>query len=68
MFENRIRDRRNELGLSQTKLACRIGMAQGTLSNIELGKLQAWPKVRKNLAKVLRLSIAELFPDGYLNK
>jgi len=63
MFENRIRDRRKELGLSQTKLACLIGMAESTLSNLELGKWKPWPKARKDLARTLGISIEELFPD-----
>ena len=63
MFENRIRDRRKELGLSQTKLACLIGMAESTLSNLELGKWKPWPKARKDLARTLGVSIEELFPD-----
>ena len=63
MFNNRIRERRNELGLSQTKLACQIGMAESTLSNLELGKWKPWPKARKDLAKALGVSETELFPD-----
>ena len=65
MFENRIRDRRKELGLSQTKLACLIGMAESTLSNLELGKWKPWPKARKDLARTLGISIEELFPDDF---
>jgi len=63
MFENHIRERRKELGLSQTKLACLIGMAESTLSNLELGKWKPWPKARKDLARTLGVSIEELFPD-----
>jgi len=63
MFENRIRERRKELGLSQTKLACLIGIAESTLSNLELGKWKPWPKARKDLARTLGVSIEELFPD-----
>jgi transcriptional regulator with XRE-family HTH domain len=65
MFENRIRERRQELGLSQTKLACLIGMAESTLSNLELGKWKPWPKVRKDLARTLGISIEELFPNDF---
>lgn len=61
MFRNGVRERRLELGLSQTKLACLIGMAGSTLSSIELGKLQPWPKARKDLARTLGISEAELF-------
>jgi len=63
MFKNRIRERRTELGLSQTKLACLIGMAESTLSNLELGKWKPWPKARKDLARTLGVSEKELFLD-----
>lgn len=60
---NRIRERREQLGLSQTQLACKIGIAQGALSNMELGKWQAWPRVRRALVKALKCSEADLFPS-----
>jgi len=63
VFENCIRERRKELGLSQTKLACFVGMAGSTLSNLELGKWKAWPKARRDLANALGMSERELFPD-----
>jgi len=63
MFKNRIRERRQELGLSQTKLACLIGMAESTLSNLELGKWKPWPKARRDLAKALGTSEEEIFPN-----
>jgi len=65
MFNNHIRERRKKLGLSQTKLACLIGMAESTLSNLELGKWKPWPKARKDLARTLGVSIEELFPDDF---
>lgn len=68
MFNNRIRERRNELGLSQTKLACLIGMAESSLSNIELGKWKPWPKAKKDLARTLGVSIEELFARGDFEK
>ena len=64
MFNNRIRERRKELGLSQTKLGCLIGMAESSLSNIELGKWKPWPKAKKDLARTLGVSVEELFPGG----
>lgn len=62
MFQNKVRERRQALGLSQTRLACLIGMAGATLSNLELGKQQPWPKAKHDLAKALKCSEAELFP------
>jgi len=65
VFKNRIRQKRQELGLSQTQLACQIGMAGSTLSNIELGKWKPWPKAKRDLAKVLGASEEELFPEDF---
>jgi transcriptional regulator with XRE-family HTH domain len=62
MFQNLIRERRQQLGLSQTKLACMVGVAGSTLSDLELGKRQAWPKIRKTLSRILRSAEVELFP------
>jgi transcriptional regulator with XRE-family HTH domain len=65
MFKNRIREKRQELGLSQTKLACLIGMAEPTLSDLELGKRMPWPKARRDLAKALGVREEDLFPDDF---
>lgn len=61
MFSNRIRERREKLGLSQTRLARLVGVAEPALSNVELGKWQPWPKVRHDLAKVLGVTEDYLF-------
>lgn len=61
MFKNRIREKRQQLGLSQTKLACQIGMAESTLSNLELGKWKPWPKARADIARALAVPEEELF-------
>jgi transcriptional regulator with XRE-family HTH domain len=63
MFKNAVRKRRQELGLSLTKLAQLVGTAESTLSNIELGKWQPWPKIRRDLARTLGVKERELFPD-----
>ena len=63
MFQNRIKERRSQLGLSQTRLACLIGMAEPTLSSLELGKVKPWPKARRDLAKALGINERELFPS-----
>ena len=63
MFENGIRQRRQELNLSQTKLARMVEIPASTLSDIELGKRQPWPKVRADLSKALGVTQAQLFPS-----
>jgi transcriptional regulator with XRE-family HTH domain len=65
MFKNLIRERRQKLGLSQTKLACMAGVAESTLSDLELGKRQTWPKIRKTLSRILGLAEGELFPEDF---
>jgi len=61
---NRIREFREKGGLSQVELARRVRIASTNLSAIECGRLAAWPKVKRALARVLKVSQAELFPDG----
>jgi len=63
MFHNLIRERRRELGLSQTQLARLVGVAESTMSDFELGKRKAWPKAKMALASVLGRTVRELFPD-----
>lgn len=64
MKENRIRQFREKAGMSQVELGCRARIASTNISSIECGRLAAWPKARKALAKALRTSEAELFPEG----
>lgn len=63
MRQNRIREKRMELGLSQVQLGCLSGVANSVVSDFELGKRVAWPKARKALARALRIPEAELFPE-----
>lgn len=62
MPENRIREFRDRLGLSQTELARRVKIAPQNLSNIERGRLAPWPKVMQALAKALKTTPEDLFP------
>jgi transcriptional regulator with XRE-family HTH domain len=63
MFNNLIRQRRQQMGLSQTKLACMLEVAESTLSDLELGKRQPWPKIKGKLSKALQTSEKELWPE-----
>lgn len=63
MFQNSIRQRRQEQGLSQTKLARLVCVPESTLSDIELGKRYPWPKLRRALAEALGVSEGDLFPS-----
>jgi transcriptional regulator with XRE-family HTH domain len=64
MTANRISEFRQKLGISQVELARRTRMASTNLSAIERGKLEAWPKVKKALCRVLKVTPEELFPEG----
>ena len=59
---NRVREFRENAKISQVELARRIRIASTNLSALERGRLAPWPKVRKALARSLKVPEAELFP------
>ena len=61
---NRIREVREALGLSQVELSRRARIASPNLSAIEHGQREAWPKARRRLARALKCTEKELFPEG----
>jgi transcriptional regulator with XRE-family HTH domain len=63
MRNNLIRKKRQKSGFSQTRLACMVGLAQSKLSDIELGKVECWPKARRLIAEALGCSEEEVFPN-----
>jgi transcriptional regulator with XRE-family HTH domain len=63
-MSNRVREIREKQGISQAELSRRIQIASQNLSAIELGKMEAWPKVRRKIAKALGVSQTELFPEA----
>ena len=65
---NAIRQFRKLQGITQTKLAARLGLSQGHLSELERGKIAPWPKVRRDLALVLGTTESELFPASSGNQ
>ena len=64
MFSNRIKEIREKIGLSQVELARRARIASTNLSAIECGRLAPWPQVKRSLARVLKTTPEELFPEG----
>lgn len=64
MTENQIKEFRHKVGLSQVELARRAHIASTNLNSIENGRLKAWPKARRKLARALKVTEAELFPEG----
>lgn len=61
---NRIREIRIRRGMSQTQLACRAGVAGSMLSDAERGVRHPYPKMRRQLARVLGVPVDELFPPS----
>ena len=60
-MKNRIREKREQLGMSQVRLAILSGLSNSLISDFELGKRLPWPRARKALAKALGISEPELF-------
>ena len=60
-MENRIRERRKELGLSQEELARQCGVSRQTVNAIENNKYDPTLSLAFYLARELRLTVDELF-------
>lgn len=63
METNRVKEFREKADLTQVELARRARIASPNLSSIERGRLVAWPKARRRLARALKCTEAELFPE-----
>lgn len=63
MFTNRVREIRLEKGMSQSYLARMVGVAEPNLSQIERGQRAPWPKLKREIAQVLKISQEEIFPE-----
>lgn len=63
MDKNRVKQAREIAGISQVELARKARLASTNLSAIENGRLAPWPKAKRNLARALKCSQAELFPE-----
>ena len=60
---NALKEIRTKAGLSQLDLAKKTNIAPAEISRIENGWLYPYPGWRKRLAKALKVSEGELFPD-----
>ncbi|OUP00004.1 transcriptional regulator [Anaerofilum sp. An201] len=60
-MENTIRNRRKELGLSQEELAKKCSVSRQTINAIENNKYDPSLSLAFALAKVLQLTVDELF-------
>jgi len=62
MINNYIREYREKAGLSQAELARRIRIAGPNLSALEHEKIAPWPKVKRDLSRMLKVPQKKLFP------
>jgi len=63
MFTNRIKEYREKLGITQVELARRARVASSNVSSLERGQIAPWPKIKRALARVLKTTPEELFPE-----
>jgi transcriptional regulator with XRE-family HTH domain len=66
-MRNFVREKREALHLSQVKLSMMCGVSNGMISEVELGKREAWPRLRKALAKALVCIEEDIFPKEVTN-
>jgi len=62
-MNNTVKTMRERLGWTQAELARRARLPQSNLSEIERGNRKAWPAAAKRLARALKVSVKDLFPD-----
>ncbi len=61
MIRNQVKLRREQLGITQAKLAAMIGVAAPSLSKVEHGEIKPWPKLRHDLSVALTIKEDTLF-------
>ncbi|MBO5322009.1 MAG: helix-turn-helix transcriptional regulator [Clostridia bacterium] len=60
-MENRIKDLRKELGVTQEDLAFKVGVTRQTIISLENGKYNASLQLAYKIAKYFNRSIEEIF-------
>ncbi|MDP1809315.1 MAG: helix-turn-helix transcriptional regulator [Actinomycetota bacterium] len=60
---SKLREFRQAKGLTQTKLARKIKMANSCVSAVETGNRQPWPNFQKRVSKALGVPESEIFCD-----
>jgi putative transcriptional regulator len=61
ILKNRIKETRNELGLSQAQLAEMVGVSRNTISSIETGQFSPTAKLALVICIALEKKFEELF-------
>jgi putative transcriptional regulator len=60
-LENRLKERRTELGFTQAELAERVGVSRKTVNTVENGVFVPSTILALKLARALNVSVEELF-------
>ena len=63
MVENRLREHREAVKMTQSELARRCRVASTNISAVEAGRVIAWPRLRKAISRVLKVPEPEIFPE-----
>jgi len=63
MSSNHLKEFRERAGVTQVELARMARMASTNLNAIEHGRLAPWPKAKRRLARALKTTPEELFPN-----
>lgn len=61
MLKTKIKERRTELNITQSELAERAGVRRETIVHLERGKYNPSLKLAFDIAKILDMSVEELF-------
>jgi transcriptional regulator with XRE-family HTH domain len=56
----KVRDLREDIGLSQRELAKKAGLGHNTIYRIESGQEEVWPRTARQLAAGLGVTVKEL--------
>jgi putative transcriptional regulator len=65
MFANRIRELRQQQGMTMTELAFKAGLSVGIIQRYETGKTDPPLSVAHRVAKVLGEPLDSVFPDEH---
>lgn len=68
MGNNKLREIRTRLGLSQLQLSFLSHVPNCVISDIERGVRAPWPKARRLLAQALQLPERDIFPNDNGNR
>ena len=63
MIATRLAEIRSARGMTQQDLASGLGVSRTSVSAVENGRVEAWPKFRRDAAAILAVAEEKLFPS-----